>query len=53
MTKEQYLGIIRHGLTFIGGIIVMKGLVDETIVTELTGAAMTLIGAIWSIIEKR
>jgi hypothetical protein len=28
LTKEQLLGIVRHALTFIGGI-VMKGLVDE------------------------
>jgi len=30
LTKEQILGIIRHSLTFIGGIFVMKGLVDES-----------------------
>jgi hypothetical protein len=26
LTKEQVLGIVRHALTFIGGIVVMKGL---------------------------
>jgi alkylhydroperoxidase/carboxymuconolactone decarboxylase family protein YurZ len=26
LTKEQILGIIRHALTFAGGICVMKGL---------------------------
>jgi hypothetical protein len=31
----------------------MKGLVDETLVTELIGGAMTLTGAIWSIINKK
>jgi len=53
LTKEQILGIVRHALTFVGGIVVMKGLVDETIVTELIGGAMTLTGAIWSIIDKK
>ena len=53
LTKEQIMGIIRHGLTFIGGILVMKGLVDETTVTEIIGGAMTLTGAIWSIIDKK
>jgi hypothetical protein len=53
LTKEQILGIVRHALTFIGGIVVMKGLVDETLVTELIGGAMTLTGAIWSIINKK
>jgi hypothetical protein len=52
LTKEQVLGIVRHALTFIGGIVVMKGLVDEAVVTEIIGGAMTLTGAIWSIINK-
>ncbi len=53
LTKEQIMGIIRHGLTFVGGILVMKGLVDETTVTEIVGGAMTLTGAIWSIVDKK
>ena len=53
LTKEQILGIVRHALTFVGGIVVMKGLIDETLVTELIGGAMTLTGAIWSIINKK
>ena len=53
LTKEQILGIVRHALTFIGGIVVMKGLVDEAVVTELIGGAMTLTGAIWSVIDKK
>lgn len=53
LTKEQILGITRHGLTFIGGILVMKGLVDETTVTEIVGGVITLTGTIWSIIVKK
>ena len=52
MTREQVLGIIRHTLTFVGGILLMKGIMDETTWTELSGSAMTLIGAIWSVIDK-
>lgn len=52
MTKEQILGVVRHLLTFFGGILVTKGLVDETIVTEVIGGLSTLIGAIWSFIAK-
>jgi hypothetical protein len=52
LTREQVLGIVRHTLTFVGGIVVMKGLVDETTVTEIIGGAVTLTGAIWSIISK-
>jgi hypothetical protein len=53
LTKEQILGITRHVLTFIGGIIVMKGLVDETTVTEIIGGVITLAGTIWSVINKK
>lgn len=52
LTKDQILGIIRHTLTFIGGILVMRGIVDETAVTEIIGAGVTLVGTIWSIIDK-
>lgn len=52
MTKEQILGVVRHLLTFFGGILVTKGLIDETIVTEVIGGLSTLIGAIWSFIDK-
>ena len=52
LTKEQILGIVRHGLTFIGGIIIMKGLVDEATVTEIIGGIITLTGTIWSVIDK-
>jgi hypothetical protein len=53
LTKEQIMGIIRHGLTFVGGIFIMKGLVDEPLVSEIIGGVMTLTGAIWSIIDKK
>jgi hypothetical protein len=53
LNKEQVMGIVRHALTFIGGIVVMKGLVDETVITEVIGGVMTLVGAIWSILDKK
>jgi hypothetical protein len=52
LTQQQVLGIIRHILTFGGGILVTKGLLDEGMVAEISGAVITLIGAVWSIIEK-
>ncbi len=52
LTKEQILGIVRHALTFIGGICIMRGLADETLVTEIIGGVLTLTGGIWSIIDK-
>jgi hypothetical protein len=52
MKKEQILGIIRHSLTFIGGILLMKGLIDEATWTEISGSALTLVGTIWSVVDK-
>jgi hypothetical protein len=53
LTKEQLLGIVRHGLTFVGGLLLMKGLVDEAMLSEISGAVITLTGAIWSVINKK
>jgi hypothetical protein len=53
LTQEQVSGIIRHALTFAGGILVMKGLVDESTWTELSGAVLTLVGGIWSFVAKK
>lgn len=52
MNKDQVIGIVRHALTFLGGIIVTKGLIEESTLLEIVGSISTLIGAVWSIIEK-
>jgi len=53
MNKEQVLGVLRHSLTFLGGLLVAKGLVDDAIVPELSGALVTLVGGLWSILVKK
>ena len=50
--NDKLLGIIRHGLTFVGGVLVTQGVIDDALFAELFGAAMTLIGGVWSIIDK-
>jgi hypothetical protein len=52
LTKEQLLGIVRHAVTFIGGILVMKGILDDSILQEIAGGVSTLAAAIWSMVEK-
>lgn len=52
MNKEQVIGIVRHSLTFIGGLLIMKGIVDEATSSEVIGGIITLVGTIWSIVEK-
>jgi hypothetical protein len=53
MNKEQKLGILRHFLTFVGGILVLKGWIDESIVQEVIGGFSTLVGTIWSVFAKK
>ena len=53
MTKEQVIGIIRHVITFAGGILVVKGLVDDAMVQEVLGGVLGLVGTVWSIVEKK
>jgi len=52
MSREGALGIVRHALTFIGGALVAKGILEQGILTEIVGGLMTAIGGIWSVISK-
>lgn len=53
LTKEQILGIVRHALTFVGGILVMKGLVTDATSQEIIGSTISLIGLVWSVVSKK
>tara|TARA_R110000868_G_scaffold6255_4_gene35717 strand:+ start:476 stop:640 length:165 start_codon:yes stop_codon:yes gene_type:complete len=53
MNKEQIMGIIRHALTFVGGIVIVKGIATEAMTVEVIGAVMTAVGAIWSIASNK
>ena len=53
MTKEQVLGLIRHALTFVGGILIIKGIAAEGIVDEAIGAVVTAVGAVWSVFKNK
>lgn len=53
MSKEQLLGILRHVLTFVGGVLVLQGWLDEGLVQETIGAVATLVGAVWSVLDKK
>jgi hypothetical protein len=52
MNKDQILGVVRHTLTFLGGFLVVKGYLDESLLNELIGGTIALAGTIWSIIDK-
>ena len=53
LSREEFLGLVRHGLTFVGGVIVAGGLLDAGLWSELTGGLLTISGVVWSIISKR
>ena len=53
MNKEQVLGMVRHALTFIGGVLVIKGMSSEAAVSETIGAVMTAVGFLWSVIKNK
>lgn len=52
MKKEIVLGIVRHALTFAGGILIAKGVIDEASVDAISGSFLTLVGTVWSVIQK-
>lgn len=52
MTVEMIMGLIRHVLTFVGGWLVAKGVLDEGTMTELVGATMTMVGFVLSMWSK-
>jgi hypothetical protein len=51
--NEKVSGLIRHALTAIGGFVVAKGLLEESLVQDAIGAVLTLTGVIWSIVAKK
>jgi hypothetical protein len=53
MKKEQVLGIVRHILTFAGGLLVLKGYGDAALIEEGSGALISLIGVVWSVLSKK
>lgn len=53
MNKDQVLGLVRHILTFAGGILIAKGLVTDAMTNELVGSIISLVGVVWSIFSKK
>lgn len=50
--KDSTIALIRHTLTFIGGTLVTRGLLDEQSLQELVGALITLTSVCWMLIDK-
>lgn len=52
MNKEQILSIVRQVLTALGVILLTTGVMQDGMFSEISGAIMTLISSIWSIVDK-
>jgi len=52
MNKDILLGIARHILTALGGVLVTKGLADAPGIEAAVGALVALAGFVWSVIAK-
>jgi len=50
--KPAVIALLRHLLTFIGGTLVAKGLLDTETLQEIIGALITLLSVGWMTIDK-
>ena len=53
MSQDQVLGIVRHVLTTVGGIVVSKGITDTNTMTAIVGGVVAFVGVVWSITSKK
>jgi hypothetical protein len=53
LTTEQWMTIVRHTITFAGGILLTAGVISEELWAEVSGGILALGGTFWSIINKK
>jgi hypothetical protein len=51
--RTYFLPLLRHLLTFVGGTLAAKGLIDESSSVEIVGAVMSLVSVLWMTAEKK
>jgi hypothetical protein len=51
--KNLILPLLRHALTFAGGLLAAKGYLDESSVAEIVGATISLVSVLWMAFEKK
>lgn len=51
VNKDQILGVLRHVITFIGGLLVAKGKLDPQAVETLGGAIISIVGFLLSFVS--
>jgi hypothetical protein len=53
MMNTALMGIARHLLTLAGGYLVAKGTIDAAAAETLVGAGVSIVGVVWSVLDKR
>jgi len=51
--RRMVFGLLRHGLTVAGGVLVANGYADAATVDTITGGGMAAAGVLWSVLDKR
>lgn len=50
--NEKVYSVIRHILSFAGGVLITKGVIDEAGLEEVVGSIMTIVAFGWSYYNK-
>ena len=50
--QSAVIALLRHLLTFIGGTLVAKGILDATALTEIIGAIISILSVTWMAVSK-
>lgn len=53
LNQDQLMGILRHSITFVGGVLLTAGIISSELWAEISGAVLGLGGTIWSILGKK
>ena len=53
MNSQQFMGIVRHVATFVAGVAVSKGYLDDQSALEIVGGLVALAGIVWSWTSKK
>ena len=52
LMQSAIIALLRHLLTFIGGTLVAKGILDATALTEIIGAIISILSVTWMAVSK-
>ena len=52
LMQSAVIALLRHILTFIGGTLVAKGILDSAAMTEVIGAIISILSVTWMAVSK-